>query len=109
MQNPVELEIRRKLLEAFQPVHLEVTNESSMHSVPPGSETHFKVLIVSESFEAKSRVVRSREVHDILRHELSSGVHALTQRALTPAEWEKQGAANFVSPNCHGASKSDKG
>ena len=35
--------------QAFAPLHLEVTNESHMHSVPAGSETHFKVIVVSES------------------------------------------------------------
>lgn len=39
------------LKENLQPVHLEVVNESYMHNVPKGSETHFKVLVVSDKFD----------------------------------------------------------
>jgi acid stress-induced BolA-like protein IbaG/YrbA len=48
---PVELLIRKKLKETFLPVHMDVTNESYMHNVPKGSETHFKVIVVSKKFE----------------------------------------------------------
>ena len=49
---PMENSIRLKLMEHFQPNHLEILNESYMHNVPKGSETHFKVLVVSEKFES---------------------------------------------------------
>ncbi|XP_073780991.1 bolA-like protein 1 isoform X1 [Danio rerio] len=42
---PVETTIRTKLSKALNPEHLEVINESHMHAVPPGSESHFKVLV----------------------------------------------------------------
>ncbi|EDQ87104.1 uncharacterized protein MONBRDRAFT_38125, partial [Monosiga brevicollis MX1] len=48
---PVMAAIRQKLTERFQPTTLDVKNESYMHSVPRGSETHFKVTIVSDQFE----------------------------------------------------------
>ncbi|HCP04161.1 MAG TPA: BolA family transcriptional regulator, partial [Pseudomonas sp.] len=35
-------------LQALNPAHLELINESHMHSVPPGSESHFKAVVVSE-------------------------------------------------------------
>ena len=47
----VQQQIEQQLQERFQPSQLEVVNESHMHSVPPNSETHFKVLVVSEAFE----------------------------------------------------------
>ena len=99
--------IEGKLGEALGPVHLEVINESSMHSVPPGSETHFKVLVVSAAFEGLALVARHRRVNEALRDELRSGVHALSIRALTPSQWEAEGAAGFVSPPCLGGSKAD--
>lgn len=40
---PVARRIRDKLQSAFQPAHLDVLNESYMHNVPKGAETHFKV------------------------------------------------------------------
>lgn len=104
-----ETRIIEALKGAFAPAHLEVENESSQHSVPPGSETHFKVLIVSESFNGKSRIDRQRLVNEALKAELQSGLHALTQRTLTQEEWDKQKATiNFESPECLGGSKHDR-
>lgn len=48
--NSVEEAIRAKLSQKLAATHLEVLNESYMHNVPKGSETHFKVVIVSEKF-----------------------------------------------------------
>ncbi|MFT3773258.1 MAG: BolA family protein [Minicystis sp.] len=99
--------IEGKLGDALGPVHLEVINESAMHNVPPGSETHFKVLVVSPVFEGLGLVDRHRKVNEALREELKSGVHALSIRALTPSQWDGGGAAGFVSPKCLGGSKAD--
>jgi BolA protein len=96
--------IEAKLGEALLPVHLEVVNESGMHNVPPGSETHFKVLVVSPAFEGLSLLDRHRRVNETLKAELQGGVHALTIRALTPSQWGEQGADGFVSPKCLGGS-----
>lgn len=86
---------------ALNPVHIEIDNESDMHAGPPNRETHFKVLVVSSAFEGKSRIDRQRWINDLLKSELQSGLHALTQKTLTPAEWEKQKEAlNFESPSC---------
>eukprot|EP01033_Poteriospumella_lacustris_P023240 gene23240-17624_t len=42
----VSEEIRRILEAEFEPVsHCEIINESFMHSVPKGSQTHFKVFV----------------------------------------------------------------
>ena len=54
MTNPVENSIRNKLSQHFNPNHLEIINESYMHNVPKGSETHFKVVVVSSKFENSS-------------------------------------------------------
>jgi BolA protein len=101
----VQRRIEEKLALALAPTTLVVENESHMHSVKPGSETHFKVLVVSEAFEGATRVARQRKVNEALRDELASGVHALTMRTLTPAEWDAGGASGFESPECHGGSK----
>lgn len=104
-----EKRILETLTGTFAPVHLEVENESSQHSVPPGSETHFKVLIVAEAFTGKSRIDRQRLVNEALKSELQSGLHALTQRTLSPEEWEKQKPTlQFESPECLGGSKHDR-
>ncbi|MFV3410237.1 BolA family protein [Bdellovibrio bacteriovorus] len=104
-----EKRIREILTQSLAPQELGVENESHMHSVPPNSETHFKVLVVSDSFEGKSRIDRQRLVNDLLKAELQSGLHALTQKTLTPTEWATQkDTLNFVSPECLGGSKHDK-
>lgn len=42
-EQPVQLDIVSRLQAAFSPIHLQIENESYKHSVPKGSETHFKV------------------------------------------------------------------
>ena len=97
--------IRTRLVSALEPLHLDVENESRMHSVPAGSETHFKVVVVSQAFAGLGALERHRRIHELLREELASGLHALTIRAMTPDEWAKQGDAGFRSPPCLGGSK----
>ncbi len=97
--------ISDKLTGALAPVHLEVENESRMHNVPPGSETHFKVLVVSGAFDGLGAIERHRKVHALLADELAAGLHALTLRALTPAQWAAEGGEGFESPACLGGEK----
>ncbi|KAG8302587.1 BolA-like protein 1 [Homalodisca vitripennis] len=48
---PVEMGIRKKITEKLNPLHLEVINESYKHNAPPGTEAHFKVIVVAEQFK----------------------------------------------------------
>ena len=97
--------ITRKLESSLSPAHLAVINESSMHSVPKGSETHFKVVIVSDAFAGKSRVQRHQMVYAALAEEMKPGrLHALAITSRTPAEWAESPEAN-TSPLCAGGSK----
>lgn len=101
--------IQNILNEGLSPVHMLLEDESHMHS-GPRTETHFKLLIVSADFEGLSCVDRQRKVMGLLEAEFKAGLHALTQRALTPNEWSQMGAtAGFVSPTCLGGSKHQKG
>jgi BolA protein len=54
----------------------------------PGGESHFNLTVVSAAFESQSRVVRQRTINALLAAELAGPVHALSIRALTPAEAE---------------------
>lgn len=95
----------RSLLESqLAPVHLEIINESHQHSVKPGSETHFKLVVASAAFDGKSSVARQRAVHAALASELALGLHALTMSTFTPAEWEASPTIRS-SPPCLGGSK----
>lgn len=48
---PIENAIVEALTTNLNPIHIEVVNESYMHNVPKDSESHFKVLVVSEKFQ----------------------------------------------------------
>jgi BolA protein len=91
--------ITQKLQAALEPTYLSVENESHMHSVPAGSETHFRVVVASKAFEGLSRVRRQQKVYGILGDELKTGVHALGLQTFTPDEWGAQ-PDTIRSPQC---------
>jgi stress-induced morphogen len=100
--------IEDKLRATFAPEVLEVINESHNHSVPRGSETHFKVVVVSRAFEGVGRVERHRLVNGSLAEFLTGGVHALTITSRTPSEWATAtGSLVPESPPCLGGSKAE--
>ena len=98
--------IRSKIQQRLNPMHLEVTNESHMHNVPEGSESHFKVTVVSDSFTGEKLIARHRLVNKILADELKTQIHALALHTLTPDEWFEKGGRVPASPECLGGSKS---
>lgn len=63
----------------------EVINESHMHSVPKGAETHFKVVVVSDQFDGLSLLQRHREVNTVLQgsflsvSKLMQSLYSMTQ------------------------------
>jgi len=100
----VQDQITAKLVDALEPDHLAVENESYKHSVPPDSETHFKVVVSSEKFTGKRAVQRHQLVYGLLQDEMTEGVHALALHTYTPEEWTATANAPD-SPNCMGGSK----
>ncbi len=101
----VATQIETKITQALSPEVLEVTNESNRHSVAPGSETHFKLVIVSSGFANQNRVQRHRTVNELLASELQQGVHALSLKLYTPSEWDAREGQVPKSPPCMGGSK----
>lgn len=95
--------ITEKLQQAFSPEHLEVINESHMHS-GPATESHFKVVIVCDDFKGKMLLARHRMVNKALEEELSGGIHALAIHTMTMEEWFEKGQIP-ASPTCAGADK----
>lgn len=90
-------------MQSLQPVHLELVNESHMHSVPPGSESHFKAVVVSDEFAGLNAVKRHQAVYRSLG-DLMSRIHALALHTYTPDEWGTLQQAPD-SPNCLGGGK----
>lgn len=85
--------IEQKLTETYTPTALEITDESHLHEghsgAAPGGETHFRVQMVAEAFEAMSRLDRQRSVLDLLADELAGPVHALALKLKSPQEAAK--------------------
>lgn len=100
----IQSTIEAKLTEQFKPALLSVENESHGHNVAPNSETHFKVVMVCESFAGKRKVARHQAVYSVLQAELEAGVHALALHLYDTVEWQARGAAPD-SPACMGGSK----
>ena len=98
--------IEAKLADAFEPMHLVVDNESANHNVPPGSESHFKVVIVAEQFRKHRLIQRHRLVNEVLAGELAGPVHALALHTYTPEDWVARFGDAPMSPPCLGGSAS---
>ena len=82
--------IKASLTKVFSPVALDIVDESHLHAghagARPEGETHFRVSLTAAAFEGVGRVQRQRLVNEALAEEFESGLHALSIRALSPAE-----------------------
>jgi BolA protein len=89
-QRSVETTIRQKLVAAFAPTRLEISNESHLHAghrgTPGTGESHFRVLIQAPIFSGRTRLERHRLVNAALAAELGGPVHALAIAAYAPGE-----------------------
>ena len=101
----VQATIEKKLANDFNPLHLDVINESSNHNVPEGSESHFKVVVVSPTFEGKNLLARHRLINATLADELNGLIHALAIHTYTEDEWKDESNGAPMSPPCLGGGK----
>ncbi|MGR0279782.1 BolA/IbaG family iron-sulfur metabolism protein [Marinomonas dokdonensis] len=97
----VQQQIESRLKSAFNVEHIELVNESYKHNVPTGSESHFKLILVSDDFKGKMKVKRHQLVYGALATEMDL-IHALAMHPYTTEEWAKQSANVPSSPNCLG-------
>jgi len=84
MNRPEKL---RGLLSVFQPVHLEIVDESHLHAGHPGAREgggHYKINIVSAQFSGKSSMERHRMIYSAVGEMLKHEIHALNITANTP-------------------------
>ena len=74
--------IDKTLRENFEPVFLEVLDESELHrghvGFKEGKQTHFKIIISAKIFEKMSRVARERAIHKALGSSMMQDIHALS-------------------------------
>lgn len=82
--------IEKKLTDALAPSRLELVDESALHAghagARPEGESHFRLLVVSDQFENRGRVERQRLVYQALGDLMTTDIHALSIKALTPDE-----------------------
>ena len=102
---PIERQIGDKLKAEYQPDYLQLDNESFMHAVPANSETHFKLVIVTDRFNGLRSVQRHQGIYALLKEELAGPVHALALHTYTAAEWAQSPQGAPDSPDCLGVDK----
>lgn len=99
----IRAQIEEKLRNEFHPAHLDVQDESYRHNVPAGSESHFKVVVVSDLFTGQRFLARHRAIYAVLAEELAGPVHALALHTYTTSEWKGLQDTVLASPDCRGA------
>lgn len=89
----------------FNPGYLEVINESQRHRGSTHTESHFRVIIVSQQFSKLTLLARHRLCNQLLAKERAQGIHALALSTYTPAEWQAK-TQKPQSPPCRGRQES---
>jgi BolA family transcriptional regulator, general stress-responsive regulator len=84
-----EARLRERLIAAFAPVELAVTDESHLHEGHAGARGgagHFRVRIVAAVFRGIGPVARHRLIYEALADLMKGEIHALAIEALPPPE-----------------------
>ena len=102
------ISIETKLKEVLSPIHLEVIDESYLHNVEPGRESHVRIVAISELFEGLNLVKRHQLIYAEIQEEIDGPIHALSIHTFTEKEWKDKNEKAEASPDCLGGSKKDK-
>ena len=81
--------ILRERLAGFQPLRLELIDDSAKHAGHAGAMSgggHYRLLIVSAEFAGKSTLTRHRLIYTALDELMRSKIHALSIQSLAPDE-----------------------
>lgn len=98
----IQTTIEAKLIESLSPKRLRIDNDSNRHA-GPATESHFRLVIVSDSFDGLSLVARQRLVYASLADEMAGPVHALQMKCLTSGEYDDaNGEVTLKAPPCGG-------
>ncbi len=82
-------QIQTRLLEALQPEHLQIDDESHQHIGHEGAKDgrgHFYVQIVSSQFDGKRALQRHRMIYQALGELMETDIHALRIEAFAANE-----------------------
>jgi BolA protein len=87
MSTPMVEQIRERLLQALDPVTIEVLDEGYKHAGHANEgKGHFHVRIVSAAFAGQMSIKRHRLVYAALQGLMDNGIHALSIDAKAPGE-----------------------
>ena len=70
--------------------HIQSVDASVLHAGHLGAQGgggHYRVVVVSARFEGLSRVAAQRLVYQALGELMTTDIHALEMRTLTPEQW----------------------
>ena len=98
MEKVIEKKIKEIINDTLHPSVLSIINESFMHNVPKGSESHFKLIVVSNEFKELNNVKRHQLVYKTL-DEIMNKIHALSIYAFDIDEYQNDPIV-LDSPNC---------
>jgi len=99
MSDTIQSQIEQAIQANFNIHFFELLNESHMHS-GPAPESHFKLTLVSDSFNDLNKVKRQQAVYRVLAEQMPQ-FHALALHTYTPQEWQTLVTAP-ASPRCTG-------
>ena len=99
--------IEEKLKIELEPSHLEVIDESYLHNVEPGRESHVRIVAVYEKFQDLNLVKRHQLIYANIQEELSETIHAISLHTFTSQEWKDKNQKAEASPDCLGGSKKE--
>ena len=95
---PIESQIVNTLSSFMNLASLKIINESFMHNVPEGSESHFKIVVVTNDFNNLSIIQRHKLIYKTL-DSLMNKIHALSIHAFNEEEF-KLNPVILDSPEC---------
>ena len=74
--------IYQRLMDAFQPTHLVIENQSPQHashsSSPQTGSSHFRVELAAPCLDGLSKIDQQRRVYAALKDAFDQGLHALS-------------------------------
>ena len=94
----VQNKIEKLLKDNLNVSNLLIRNDSYKHNVPPNSESHFNVQIVSDDFEDLSQIQRHKIVYKAVGALLAE-IHAFSITAMTISEF-KENPSLRDTPDC---------
>ena len=81
--------IRQRIEDALHPEDLSVEDEGHLHVGHEGAKDgrgHFRVMVVSESFDGLTMIQRHRAIYDALGKLMTTDIHALAIDAYSSKE-----------------------